>query len=192
MSDDSTGSRLPPPVFPPGSRRHVNGKKNAAVESSGMDDAFISPDEPIPERDHSVEDAFISPDDPMPDRKDPFDDAIIMPDDIVGGLGSEDTSHPDPDIRGAEGLPQFETEGGVVTGMGMDDHMDADELASGGDPFVMDLVQKVGKLAEALKSRGEAGLRSSPGMDRFELTLRGYCVGYLAGRRVEDDSGSEF
>jgi hypothetical protein len=25
-------------------------------------------------------------------------------------------------------------------------------------------------------------------MDKFETTLRGYCVGYLAGRRVEDDA----
>ncbi|HAC07571.1 MAG TPA: hypothetical protein DCF71_17120 [Gemmatimonadetes bacterium] len=89
-------------------------------------------------------------------------------------------------------LPQFGTEGGVVTGMGMDDNMEAEELASAGDPYVVDMVQKVGKLAEAIRAKGEAGLRSTPEMDRFEATLRGYCVGYLAGRRAEDDPGTEY
>ena len=89
-------------------------------------------------------------------------------------------------------LPQFETEGGVVTGMGMDEHVEAEELASGGDPYVMDMVQKVGKLAEAIRTKGEAGLRSTPEMDKFEATLRGYCVGYLAGRRAEDDPSKDY
>ena len=74
----------------------------------------------------------------------------------------------------------------------MDDHMDAEDLVSGGDPYVMDLVQKVGMLAGALRSQGAAGLRSAPGMDKFELTLRGYRVGYFAGRRVEDDPTKDY
>ncbi len=175
MSDENTGSRLPPPAFPPGSRKH--GSNNSAGQSSAgsMGDGFISPDDPIPERHELSEEgpasessdaAFISPDAPIPHRE---------------------------PVIGSSGLPQFDSEGGVVTGMGDDEHVAPDELAAGGDPYVMDLVQKVGKLAEALKSQGEAGLRSSPDMDKFETTLRGYCVGYLAGRRVEDDSsGADF
>jgi len=69
--------------------------------------------------------------------------------------------------------------------------MDPEELVAAGDPYVMDLVQKVGKLAEALRTRGEAGLRTAPEMDRFESTLRGYCVGYLAGRRAEDEASAD-
>ena len=148
MSDDSSGSRLPPPAFPPGSRRHLSNSKSRRVAPADLGGALISPNDPIPSRD------------------------------IV-------TAEPG-------GMPQFATESGVVTGMDMDDHMDADELASGGDPYVMDLVQKVGKLAEALRVKGEAGLRSSPDMDKFEATLRGYCVGYLAGRRAEDDPSSDY
>ena len=179
MSDDSSGSRLPPPAFPPGSRKHRS-NNSAPVESAELGGAFISPDEPMPERDHSVEDAFISPDDPMPDRVDPISQpAIPHPD------ASSFTTH-------SGELPQFETEGGVVTGMGMDEHMEAEELVSGGDPYVMDMVQKVGKLAEAIKAKGEAGLRSTPEMDQFEATLRGYCVGYLAGRRAEDDPSKDY
>ena len=127
----------------------------------------------MPERIASVEDAFISPDDPMPERH-AMDDAFISPDDPI--------THHDPVTMVIEA-----TEGeGVVTGMGHDAHMDAEELVTGGDPYVLDLMHKVGKLAEALKRRGQAGLRTSTDMDQFESTLRGYCVGYLAGRRAED------
>jgi len=78
-------------------------------------------------------------------------------------------------------------EEGVVTGMGSDPHMDPTELVTGGDPHVIELIGAVGRLAEALKRKGEAGLRTSPRMTRFEATLRSYCVGYLAGRRAEDE-----
>ena len=54
-------------------------------------------------------------------------------------------------------------------------------------PFhVMEVMGAVAKLADALQRKGEAGLRSSPDMSRFEATMRSYCVGYLAGRRAED------
>lgn len=111
--------------------------------------AFISPDDPMPQRrPDAVFDAFISPDEPMPDRDD---------------------------------------EEGVVTGMGSDPHMSPEELVSGGDPHVIELIGTVGRLAEALRRKGEAGLKAGPHMTRFEATLRAYCLGYLAGRRAEDE-----
>jgi hypothetical protein len=50
----------------------------------------------------------------------------------------------------------------------------------------MEVSEAVAKLAEALRRRGESGLRATPEMTRFEATLRSYCVGYLAGRRAEE------
>lgn len=182
MSDDNKGSRLPPPAFPPGSRKHLN--SNHAASADELGDGFISPDEPLPERDHTVEEAFISPDEPLPERSDDDVEATFTPDPPAP------RSEPMTD---ADGLPQFETEGGVVTGMDMDDHTDPEDLMAALDPHLADLVHKVDKLAAALKSKGEAGLRTAPDMDKFESTLRGYCVGYLAGRRAEDDpSGADF
>ena len=154
MSDDDTGSRLPPPALP-GSLGHVN-------ENSGKPSGY--------EPESAVGDlggALISPDDPMP----------------------EPIEHHEPVTTTVEVPDEDE---GVVTGMGMDAHMDAEDLVAGGDPYVMDLIQKVGNLAEALKVKGEAGLRSSADMDKFELTLRGYCVGYLAGRRVKEGETPEY
>ena len=180
MSDDDTGSRLPPPAFPPGSRKHVS--QNSAQPPTGGDgDGFSSPGEPASERAESLEDAFISPDEPIPERHDTVDDAFISPDEPI--------PHHDPVTTLIEAP---DSEEGVVTGMGHDAHMDPDELSAAGDPYVMALTQKVGKLAEALRQRGEAGLRTSPGMDKFESTLRGYCVGYLAGRRAEDDDSPDY
>jgi hypothetical protein len=174
MSDETKDTRLPPPAFPPGSRKHVHPNSNAAatapVSTGGTpEDAFISPDDPMPARSDAVDGAFISPDDPMPKRQpDAVFDAFISPDDPMPER-SED-----------------EEEEGVVTGMSSDPHMDPEELVTGGDPHVIELMGAVGRLAEALKRKGEAGLRSLPQMTRFEATLRSYCVGYLAGRRAED------
>ena len=174
MSEETKDSRLPPPAFPPGSRKHVhrNSSSPAASKALGDDDAFISPDDPMPARRDAVEQALISPDDPLPERPDAIGDAFISPDD------------PMPDRTEAE-----EQEDGVVTGMSYDEHLDPEELVIGGDPHVMELVEAVTKLAEALKRKGEAGLRTMPGMSRFDATLRSYCVGYLAGRRAEDQTG---
>jgi len=202
MSEDSSGSRLPPPAFPPGSRKHLHGnsKSSSGVELPGgfigpddpiperdhsVEDAFISPDDPIPERDHSVEDAFISPDDPIPEREEVVVEAVVSSDASVAGQGEMTIASGD--------FPDFDTgEEAVVTGMGHDAHMGPEEIAMSGDPHVMELVEKIAKLSEALKHRGEAGLRSSPGMDRFETTLRGYCVGYLAGRRAQEEPPPDF
>ncbi len=80
--------RLPPPAFPPGSRRRAPGRGGpeaadtpvAAEADAGPapvatddgdgaipNDAFISPDEPIVRASSRIEeDAFISPDEPFP------------------------------------------------------------------------------------------------------------------------------
>jgi hypothetical protein len=172
MSDETRDTRLPPPAFPPGSRKHLhtNSHTPSSVPGASGGDAFISPDDPMPARRDKVGEALISPDDPLPTRRaDPVFDAFISPDDPIP-------------VRGTA-----KEEEGVVTGMGSDPHMDPTELVAGGDPHVIELIGAVGRLAEALKRKGEAGLKVSPRMTRFEATLRSYCVGYLTGRRAEDE-----
>jgi hypothetical protein len=106
-------------------------------------------------------------------RSDAVFDAFISPDDPLPPRG-----------HGAQ-------EDGVVTGIGDDPHLDPAELVSRGDPHVIEIIGSVGRLAEALKRKGEAGLRSAPHLTRFEATLRAYCVGYLAGRRADEEQGPE-
>lgn len=174
MSDETKDTRLPPPAFPPGSRKHFHTNSDRAPSPTRSpegvtDDAFISPDDPLPERKSGMGEGFISPDDPLPERRpDPVFDAFISPDDP---------------------MPSREAlEEGVVTSIGDDPHLDPEELASGGDPHVMEVTGAVERLAGALKQRGEAGLKATPQMSRFEATLRAYCVGYIAGRRAEDEA----
>jgi hypothetical protein len=166
MSENTNENRLPPPAFPPGSRKHVHRDSPATHSTAPAEESeeqvFISPDEPLPKRTDAVQQAFISPDEPIPERKIELVEAF----------------------RGEE--PFDPNEEGQVVGMDLDAHLEADEIVSGGDPHVMEVMNIVAKLADALKRRGEAGLRSSPEMSRFEATLRSYCVGYLAGRRAED------
>ena len=133
-----------------------------ATESVG-DDAFISPDDPIPQRRDSVDDAFISPDDPIPERK-----IELLP---------EFAQHAAPSMADGEG---------EVVGMDLSAHTAPSDLRAAGDPHVIEMVGSIARLAESLKRRGEAGLRTLPEMSRFDTTLRAYCVGYLAGRRAED------
>lgn len=175
MSSERKNSRLPPPAFPPGTRRKVHKNstdpKKAPEDARRAGDAFISPDEPLPPRTDKLAGAFISPDDPLPPRSDHVSGPFISPEDPLPPRGES---------------PQQEDEG-VVTGMGFDAHVEPEELASGGDPYVLEVTHAVHKLADALKRKGEAGLRASPGMSRFEATLRAYCVGYIAGRRAEDE-----
>ena len=174
MSDETKDTRLPPPAFPPGTRKRIHTNSASAPSASvaapaTADDGYISPDDPMPARGDAVGSAFISPDDPMPERRpDAVFDAFISPDDPMPARG------------------QAVEEEGVVTGMSSDPHMDPEELVTGGDPHVIELMGAVGRLAESLKRKGEAGLRTSPYMTRFEATLRSYCVGYLAGRRADD------
>jgi len=179
-SDGQGGRPLPPPSFPPGAKR-VNAPR-AQPGSEDLSAALIHPDDPIPQRTGDVPDhAFISPDEPI--RRSAGgapDDAFISPDEPI----RQRAPHSGTLVR--EVIDPDEV---VVTGIGDDAHMDPDELAAGFDPHVLEVVDQVGKLAEALKRRGEAGLRSTPDMTRFEATLRAYCVGYLAGRRAADEEG---
>jgi hypothetical protein len=74
----------------------------------------------------------------------------------------------------------------VVTGIGDDPHLDDDDSMARthlADVHVAHLARAVEGLAEALRARGEAGLRTTRDMSPFEATLRAYCVGYLAGAR---------
>ncbi|MEQ8331276.1 MAG: hypothetical protein RH859_12530 [Longimicrobiales bacterium] len=163
---ESANSRppLPPPAFPPGSRRHQMRRAAAASSERAMDDAFISPDDPLPQRRDALADAMISPDEPI----------VRVARDASDDAGDEAEAD------------------GVVTGMGDDAHLDPEEWSASGDPHVRDLVHRVGTLAEALKRRGEAGLRVTPSMDRFDATLRAYCVGFLAGRRADDEDAADY
>lgn len=172
------GRPLPPPAFPPGMRRAAPRKAPRAGDD--LTGAFISPDEPLPDRTGDVpDDAFISPDEPIT-RGGRSQDGFISPDEPL----------PRRTPRAATAVEEdFDPDEVVVTGIGDDPHLSPDELALGFDPHVHELVEKVGKLAEALKRKGEAGLKSTPGMSRFEATLRSYCVGYLAGRRAEEEEG---
>jgi len=144
-------------------------------EEAGADAAFISPDEPMPERRDAVEQAFISPDEPMPDRDQSVSEALISPDD------------PMPVREEARGADDAAADEGVVTGMGLDPRVEARDLMSGVDPHLGALIESVARFAEALKRKGEAGLRTTSDMTRFEATMRSYCVGYLRGRRVEEE-----
>jgi len=147
---------MPPPAFPPGQLGPLRPRfRGRSGAGDGVpDDAFISPDEPI-ERSGSriAPGAFISPDAPLPTR------------------GEEDE-----DIEPGQG---------IVTGMGDDPHLGAEDLAivRQSDPVIADLALRIRRLADALLDKGEAGLRTTPEMSRFEATLRAYCVGYLAGQR---------
>lgn len=167
MSENSRGGRLPPPAFPPGTRRrtHAGPRSGEAPpeKRDGPSDGLIAPDAPMPQRSDAVTSAFISPDEPIPERKIELLEEFQSPTDGI-----------DPD------------EEGEVVGMDLDAHLEPDEVVSGGDPHVLELIEVVAKLNDALHRKGEAGLRTRPDMSRFEATLRSYCVGFLAGRRAED------
>ncbi len=166
MSERTNESRLPPPVFPPGSRRHAlrnsDGPGPARKPVESIDEAFISPDEPMPDRIDPMTDAFISPDEPMPDRRARMHEA-----------------YRDAHAAGVRDV-------GEAVGMDLDAHVELEDTVSGVDPHVREMMEALGRLAEAVRRRGEAGLRATPEMSRFEATMRAYCVGYLAGRRAEE------
>ena len=159
--------RLPPPAFPPGergthSRRRLRtpAEGNSPAQSGGREagDAGV-PDE-----------AFISPDEPIERTGSRIAaDAFISPD---------------------APLPDRGPEQGVVTGIDDDPHLDESDWTSPRftDPHVAELVLQVGRLADALQGHGEAGLRTTADMSRFEATLRAYCVGYLVAQR---ETGTE-
>ena len=139
------------------------------------EEAFIDPDEPIVRAGTRIsDDAFFDPDDPIVRKAPPR-----KPEDFEEVVGS---------VPGEEG--EDEVDEVVVTGIGNDPHLGDPEVAAlekYGDPHVVRLVEMVGTLADNLRDRGEAGLKTTSGMARFEATLRAYCVGYLAGKREADD-----
>ena len=154
------GSHHPPSR--PGARAKNVRKNHRPAANQGDNEADVFPD-----------DAFISPDDPIV-RDSRFDsDAFISPDEPLPPRGAEEI---DPDDV-------------VVTGIGDDAHLEQEKLptAAQGDPAIVYLTQRVGRLADGLRGKGEAALRTTADMSRFEATLRAYCVGYLAAQR--DHSG---
>jgi hypothetical protein len=146
--------RLPPPAFPPGHRMQARPRHRAERSGGGA--------EGVPD------DAFISPDEPITRSGSRIAaGAFISPDEPIPSR-----DHVDPDQV-------------MVTGIGDDPHLGREELptAQKNDPELADLALRVRRLADALEYRGEAGLRTTADMNRFEATLRAYCVGYLAAQR---------
>lgn len=163
MSDTngSNDNRLPPPAFPPGTRRNTESRDVDPGEAAGPDLPQARPRDPVGS-------AMIEPDEPMPDRVIPLSRDFL-------------------DMQLVE-----DGEAGEVVGMDLNPHLSPEELASRGDPYVLEIGEAVSKLAEAIRRRGAAGLHASPAMSRFEATLRAYCVGYLAGRRAEQPPVPDF
>lgn len=173
--DGPETDRLPPPAFPHGKgprrspERELEGPATAGPDSDGAvpEDAFMRPGaESEPEED-GMQDALFSPDDPVvregvPAVPEDFEEVMsrAQPDDLLTG-----------DV--------------LVTGMGVDPHLDLDpHLERWGDPHLAVLIAAVDHLGTEIRERGEAGLKIRPGMSRFEVTLRAYCVGYLNGLRA--------
>ena len=160
-------------------------------DSDVSDEAFIDPDEPIAGASGGggvPEDAFIDPDEPIVRSEARLDDAFIDPDEpIVRTHPPEKPEDFEEVVKGSGGEGEEEV---VVTGIGDDTHLeDFKKIEKYGDPHVVELVEKVSYLADQLRHKGEAGLRTEPGMTRFEASLRAYCTGYLTGKR-QGESGS--
>lgn len=113
--------------------------------------------------------AFISPDEPIPPRR--------------GTLGAAFIASPD-ELRARGG----DVEEGVVTGMGDAPRLSPSAFVAAGDPHLMEVIGAVDRLAEALKRKGRAGLNVPLHSSAFEATLRAYCLGYLKGRKADDES----
>lgn len=189
--------RLPPPMFPPGSRRrHLrrvvpeSSEPPREDEASGIpDDAFILPDEPIsrPGGGPSEEATSSAADEWSREEAEGIDGAFIHPDTPIVRTGPPSTPADYEDVLRGQG--SISPEEVVVTGIGDDPHLEDEELERlehFGDVYVADLSAALDRLADAVRVRGEAGLKSSPDMSPFEVTLRAYCVGYLSGRREEE------
>jgi hypothetical protein len=155
------GRRLPPPAFTPGQYAQTRADHRSPTTGPGEAEGEV-PD-----------DAFISPDEPIL-RTDYHiaDDAFTAPE------------APFPDDE------DVDPEDVLVTGIGNDPHLGHEDLtlSPSVDPVVMDLALRVGRLAEGLRTKGQAALKTTPDMNRFEATLRAYCVGYLAGQRDAGNS----
>ena len=166
MSNGNDHGNRREPFPPPASPSSWRGGESDEVVGDVPDDAFILPeDDLVVGRD--MTEALIDPDTPVVRSRAP-----VPPDDFEEVMGR---------ARSAA------REIGEATGIGDEIHMDLDPyLSRWGDPHLARVAAAVVRLARAVEERGEAGLRTSPDMSRFEATLRAYCVGYLGGLRSKD------
>lgn len=158
--------RLPPPVFPPGSRRSVPirrataaGKGERSEADDFPEDAFISPDEPIRDRDPEgvPDDAFISPDEPIVRTHEP--EAPDVDEVLVTGIGDPAYARGESRLSGSRRRSHRWEE------------VDTDDVA-----------RMLDDLAAGLRERGSTALLVTSEMTRFESMLRGFLAGYLVGR----------
>jgi hypothetical protein len=145
---------LPPPAFPPGLTTPSRANHRSPPPGPGDGEGDVPAE------------AFILPEEPITDSRIGEDTFTEME------MPFSDDEEVDPDEV-------------LVTGIGDDPHLGGEELtlSPSVDPVVADLALRVGRLAEALRTKGQAALKTTPDMNRFEMTLRAYCVGYLAGQR---------
>lgn len=157
-SDDGLGpelDRLPPPAFPPGSRRSSVPRPRSTPdaespaaggdESDLPDEALISPDDPIRKEGRGIpDDAFISPDDPLvPANRD--------------------------------------EEEGTVTGMGEFLESPGGKALQDEKPSIHELPYLLNHLAERINESGESALEVHAEMGRFQAALRSFLKGFLEG-----------
>ncbi len=155
---DRTGpelDRLPPPVFPPGSRRTAVRYQAASTMQEGGEDAGVPAD------------AFISPDEPIR-RSDEWDEALISPD--------------DPIVRREPPRAPADGDDVEVTGIGAGERVYPDEVLSANPIDVERLAGRLETLARDLREKGAAALRVPPDADGTDAVLRAFLSGYLEGR----------
>jgi hypothetical protein len=144
--------RLPPPAFPPGTRR-IHAPRTASGVASGPegfpDGVLISPDEPIRRIGEGFpEGAFISPDDPID----------------AGGADEEE-------VQGeVTGIGSYDPEPYRPAGRIGANPQDPEQVAS-----VLE------GLARGLRENGSAALAPDAYLSPFESALRGFLGGYLVG-----------
>ncbi len=148
--------RLPPPAFPPGSRRtsvprspgRTDGGEAGAEEDGETvpDEAFIQPDEPIRKEARGIpDDAFISPDDPF--------------------------------------VPADYDEEGEVTPMSteVDTRTRTATKHRSSAPSIHELPYLLDRVAEQINEAGEDALNVHHEMGHFEAALKSFLRGYLEG-----------
>jgi hypothetical protein len=187
-----TGDRLPPPMFPPGDRRRQV-TRSAAPGLNGTEgvpeDAFIMPDEPLRRDDERPSDDPFGPEVwSSAKAAELVDEAFIDPDTPI--VRREPPKTPADFERVVRGRTPLKLEDVQVTGIGDDAHLEDDDLVpdDGVERHVRELTRSIERLGDALRLRGEVGLRTTADMTRFEATLRAFCVGYLT--RVREEEGS--
>jgi hypothetical protein len=179
-------------MFPPGDRRRQV-TRPATPGLNGTDgvpeDAFIMPDEPLPrDEERPTDDPFEPEVWSSAKAAELVDEALISPDAPI--VRREPPKKPADFERVVRGRAPLKLDDVTVTGIGDDAHLEDDDLVTddGVERHVRELTRYIERLGDALRLRGEAGLRTTADMTRFEATLRAYCVGYLT--RVREEEGS--